>query len=401
MKKHMTVLASILLLTSQLYALTGYNEIKGTTSTIAVKNNDGLVDFGLIIPGMDFEQIINFDLGKVISPVNDQIKVAGRVIDLPSNLSLPQQTEKYFISINLSKPEFRAFVEDDGVYNMYALYGKFPLKEMVKGFQDGKSIFELVEFFEFISGGTKTVPVKGDVSGLTVPIDTWSFSDSYTVKAPTYANDKVVISFALLKEKNLFFPTDMKKVVSGKTQNLAKKPASEYWNLALLMNAAKRSFSETFDGDLLSGVFGSYSVDRATSPLAQVSYTMTKASATTSPAFLPMVNAPTFDSTKLAVKATAPKTISGVVAYATTLTLSEVSTGGSPNFPIDFKKTLWTTEEMGWSQNFQIPSEVKKLIQSGKEYSWDIAYLGTGKAETDTQIDWEKVSHVTRNSLKF
>lgn len=405
MKNHMLLIVCLmiqtLVLNQSALALDGYLEIKGTTENYVIKNNDGLVDFSLIIPGMNYEQMINFDLGKVISPANDVLKVASYTVELPSNLSLPQQTEKYFISINLNKPEFRAYVDSEDIYNMYALYGKFPLNEMVKGFQNGKSIFELVEFFDFLSGGMKTVPVKGDVSGLTIPINQWNFTESYTVQAPTYTKDKVLISFSLLKENNQFYPTDMKKVLSGKTATLAKRPASEHWNLALLMNAAKRSFRSTYDGNILSGAFGSYSTDRAASPLAQVSYTMAPANATNSPVFLPTVTAPTFDKAAWTVKAGVPQVVPGVLAYATTLTLSEVASGGTENFPIDFKKSLWTTQTMGWVDSFQIPDDVKSLLQTGKQYSWDVAFVATTVPAKDSKIVWTKVSHVTRNSIKF
>ncbi len=396
------ILATCLLIFSPIAsALPGYYEIKGTTSNIVVKNFDGLVDFALIIPGMNHQEIVNFDLGKVISPANDQIKVASYTVDLPSNLSLPAQSEKYFITINLNKPEFRAYVEDQGAYNMYALYGRFPLNEMVKGYQNGKSIFELVEFFDFRSGGTKTVPVKGDVSGLNLVVDEFNFSESYKVKAPTYAKDKVVISFSLFKDNSLYFPTDMKKVMSGKTMDLVKRASIDHWNLSLLMNSSNRAFRDTFDGNLLSGVFGAYVTDRATSPLAQVSYTFSPAQATMAPQFLPIINSPYFDQSAMIVSATAPQTIAGVTAYATTATLSEVTAGGTESFPIDFKKALWSTQKMGWAKDFKIPADVTKLIQSGKVYSWDVAYLGTAASSTDTKIVWTKVSHVTRNAIKF
>ncbi len=392
---------TILLFGLSATAQTPTHELKGTVTGIATKNMDGLVDFALVIPGMTQQEMIHFNLGKVISPANDSLKVASYTVELPSNLSLPPQTEKYFISINLNKPEFRAYVEGDGIYNMYALYGKFPLNEMVKGFQNDKSLFELVEHFTFLSGAVTTVPVKGDVSGLALPMDAWTFAGTYSVKAPTYANTKTLISFSLLKENGYFYPTDIKKVASGKTQNLVTHEGSEHWNLALMMNAPKRSFRETFDGNILSGMFGSYSLERAVSPLAQVSYHFTQAAAVNTPEFLPMISAPVFDKAKWQVQTTLPATIASVTPYATTLILSEVTAGGTETFPIDFKKTLWSTQEMGWQQTFQIPLAAQSLILAGKEYSWDVIYLGAPQAGSDSQIDWNKVSHVTRNVLKF
>ncbi len=386
---------------AQVQAKTITHEISGTTTGINIKNMDGMVDFALVIPGMDQQEIINFNLGKVISPVNDSIKVVSYTVDLPSNLSLPQQTEKYFVSINLNKPEFRAYVEGDGVYNMYALYGKFPLNEMVKGFQNDQSLIELVEYIEFLSGGLKTVPVKGNVSGLSLSANDWPFTESYSVKAPALPIGKSLISFSLLKENNYFYPTDIKKIASGKTLELSTRAGSEHWNLALLMNAPKRSFRETFDGNLLSGMFGSYSLERVISPLAQVSYHFSKAAAVTTPSFLPMIATLRFDKTQWLVQAAAPATIIGVAPYATTLILSEVKAGGTETFPIDFKKALWSSQEMGWQQSFQIPLEAQVLLQSGKDYSWDVIYSGTPQTEVDAQIVWEKISHVTRNSLSF
>ncbi len=375
-------------------------EVKGTTTNTSVKNKDGLVDFSLIIPGMSQEQIVNFDLGRVISPANDQIKVASYTIDLPSNLSLPQQTESYFISVNLNKPEFRFYVESEDTYEVYALYGRFPLNEMVKGFQNDKSIFELVEYFDFLSGGMDTVQVKSNVTGLAIPVNEFNFTGEHSVKAPTYSQDKIMISFSLFKENNLFFPTDIKKVASAKTVALVQKETGDHWNLSLMMNSTRSSFRDTFDGNILSGVFGGYAAAKD-SPLTQVSYTLAPASATVTPQFLSMIAVPTFDKTKWTVKASAPATISGVMAYATTLTLSEVTVGGSENFPIDFKKTVWSTEVSGWVNDFQIPNEAKNLIVAGKTYSWDTAYLGSSAGASTTQIDWTQVSHVTRNAVKF
>lgn len=375
-------------------------EIKGSTTNYVMKNYDGLVDFSLVMPAMSQEQVINFDLARVISPATDSIQIASYTIDLPSNLSLPQQAESYFITINFNKPEFRVYVQDEDIYNFYALYGRFPLKDMIKGYQGGKSIFELVDIFDFQGGGVKSVPVKGNVSGLSLTVDQMTFDDSYQVKAPTYPKDKVAVIFSLMSQTNQFYPTDMKKVASGQTAKLAKKSGATHWNLALLMNSTTRTLRETFDGHILSAALGAFS-SRTASPLAQVSYTLSPATSANLPTFLPMIPAPTFDKTKWTLQSKAPVAPAGTSIYAVTLTLSEVTTGGTASFPIDFKKPLWSTQAMNWSENFQIPDAVKQLIVAKKQYSWDIAYLAVQTPATDSSIDWQKVTHVTRNSVKF
>ena len=124
-------------------ALSGFTEIAGTTTNYSnIKDKDGVVDFSLVIPAMTVDELMNFELSRIVSPENDTLNILSKELQVPSNLSLPRQVESYFLSFTLDKPEFRSYVREMGQYNLYALQGTFPLKKVIDGIQAGQSLFE-------------------------------------------------------------------------------------------------------------------------------------------------------------------------------------------------------------------------------------------------------------------
>lgn len=381
---------------SNAISLDGFYEISGTTSNYKIKNSDGWVDFSLVIPAMNAEELMNFDMAKIMSPVSDTISVLGKSFQVPSNLSLPKQTESYFLSFTLEKLKYRSYLQEVGNYNMYALQGQFPLKDAVSGFQNGKSIFEMVNLFKFYSGGAKSVEVKDAVKDVDLAIDAFKFDQQISVTAPQYKADKVMLALSLFKENNEFYPSDMKQVLSTKSAKLAARAGSENYVLSILMNNSQQRMSDHFDGDFARSISESA---RAGVDLNQMSYALSPASQQ-NPQFLNPIPAPQFNKATSMVKGVPPTAISGVVPYATVLMLTEVQTGGSESVPVDVKRVLWMTTAIGWVADITVPSEVLALIQSEK-YAWELLYLGAAQGEAQPNLDWTPVTHVTRNTLKF
>lgn len=397
MHKVICTLAIILSSAASWAALPGFNEIKGITSNYVIKNNDGFVDFSLVIPAMNTEELINFDLGKVLSPETDSIKVFSYNLEVPSNLSVPKQTESYFLSITVDKNQFRTYQPAQPQYNFFALHGKFPVSDVIKGFQNGKSIFELVNFFNFIGGGSKDIK-SNETAPIVLPIDTLKFDSKFSVKAPVYGGNQFVLSLALNKNGSTFFPTDLKRIDSGKTMSLTSKSGFSAYALSILMNNVSRTYVEKFDYNLIEELIGTYDA-RAETDFSQLSYTLQIANATTSPTFLPHIARPTLNKATGQVTAQVPATIPGVAPYGTVVTLSEVHPGGGSSFPIDFKGALWSQTFTSWNSNYTLPQVALDLIQKGT-YSLDVMFLGAAQTSADS-IDWEQVTHATRNTLTF
>lgn len=393
------LVSSLVFAAAAFAVVSGFTEVSGTTVNYNGKDKDGIVDFSLVIPAMTAEELMNFDLGRIISPENDTLSILGKSLEIPSNLSLPKQVESYFLSFTLDKPAYRSYVREMGYYNLYALQGNFPIKKVVDGFQGGKSLFELVNLFTFKGGGSEVVEVKGPTKDVKIGINTWTFAGSNTVTAPAIAANKEVLSFSMFQLNGELYPTDIKRILSGKTEKLINRADADNYVLAVLVNNTKQPFIEAVDtarGNIASAIFGERA---ATFDLNQISYNLQKVNGAQPVAatFLPQVPAPKYASNTLT--ATAPQTIAGVSPYAMMVVLSEVTTAGSANLPLDFKNVLWSAPQATWQTSIAVPADVSAMMVKGKKYSFDVLFLGTAAPVSGTDIDWSQVTHVTRNSV--
>lgn len=380
-------------------ALTGFTEVAGTTDSYKIKDKDGFVDFSLVMPAMNMEELMNFDLARIISPENDELNILSKTFEVPSNLSLPKQVESYFLSFTLDKPEYRAYVRDMGQYNLYALHGTFPIKKVVDGAQSGQSLFEMVNLFSFKGGGAQVVDVKGPTKDVKIGINTWALDTTNSVSVPTIPKGTEVLSFSLFKVNDELYPADIKRVLSGKTEQLTNRKGLESYVLSVLLNNTQQvliSELRANDGDITKTIFGS----RAAFDLNQISYSLQQVSGTNPvlASFLPQVPAPQFDAATNIVSFKPPQTIAGVSPYSMLVVLSEVTTAGSENLPLDLKNTIWSGESSSWQTSMTLPSTVTAMIQPGKKYALEVLFLGTATAQSGT-LDWSKVTHVTRNTL--
>ncbi|NJL25070.1 MAG: hypothetical protein HC902_07785 [Calothrix sp. SM1_5_4] len=195
-------------------------EIKGDTTDYGRLLTDGKVDFGLVIPAISREQMLAFDVSSVISPRNDQISIIGNTVDIPSNIALPQQTESYILPISLNKPGYRTYVRNPGQYRLSITHGQFPLQRVVNDIRAGKSMFELINYFDFKQAGLKVVDVNDDLAGVDLAVNQHQFNSAVNVKAPTLENNQVMISLSLVEQNDRFFPTDLKRLTSDQAMNL-------------------------------------------------------------------------------------------------------------------------------------------------------------------------------------
>ncbi|RME15082.1 MAG: hypothetical protein D6797_07455, partial [Bdellovibrio sp.] len=92
--------------------------IKGKTTSYGRLRRDGKIDFGLVLPALSREQMIRFNISTIMSPDFDTIRVIGRRFLIPSNISLPQQTESYILPLRFNKPSFRLSLNDSDIYTI-------------------------------------------------------------------------------------------------------------------------------------------------------------------------------------------------------------------------------------------------------------------------------------------
>lgn len=161
--------------------------IEGSVDGYNTRNFDNKLDFGLVIPTLSKKQVMDFSLSSVLSTETDVIRAAGQSIRVPSNLSLPRQSERYFITIRINKPKFRLPIHSAELPKTVAvLEGHMPFESTVDALRGGSPLFSVINSFTFksftlapitdleeevqITAGENTI--EGDETEFALPLET-------------------------------------------------------------------------------------------------------------------------------------------------------------------------------------------------------------------------------------
>lgn len=399
-------------------------EVKGNTTEFGNLPRDGMVDFGLVIPGFTQKKLLHFDISAVISPSVDTIRVAGQKLEIPSNLTLPSQTESYIIPIKLNKPRYRTYVRQEGQYKFFAMHGKFPFKKVIDDVRGGKSVFEVVNHFEFVGGGMTEVGVNKSGGRADMAVNLMGFNSSIPVKAPQYAADKSLLSLALAEVDGMLVPTDLKRLLPNQSLNLKTTTAAHSAHILHILTNSQNLAGvaprmAVMSSDLMSPMDAEAEIAAgdegirilASGSLApgavfnQLSFVLQGAQNSAAPVFLDMVAPPQIEPNL--VKMQAPQLPAGIVPVATYLVLSEVEELASGKVKSERRTRLWEVFTPTWVDAVRLPSFTLNRLPNRK-YRWEVMYLGrsadasgAGNSPVAGADLLEGVTHVTRNAADF
>lgn len=219
------------------------NEIYGVTEGHDIKNYDDQMDFGLVVECMNKEDLLTFDINKVISPLSDVMSVVGFDLTVPGNISIPQQKESYVIPLTLSKPQYRIKTTDQGKKRLLGLRGRFPFKTMVDAVRGGKNYADMVNLFNLAGGVLQEVNVTQDRTQVNLNTKQMNFTAQSQIVAPTINQQEVFLAVGASENNGAWFPTDIKRLESKQQQKLNLLPNSDSFLIGLIKN--KNEFNVT------------------------------------------------------------------------------------------------------------------------------------------------------------
>lgn len=196
-------------------------ELRGRTSGHPVRNKDGYIDYSLVMSAMTRQDLLNFQIQKVLSPVDDTVTAVGMKMPIPSNVSLPKQTESYFINITLEKPQYRLFLGELGFQRVFAARGRFLFKPVVDGLRNNADILSLINYFTITGGSIRDVNIKDSVTTLNIPVMDLTFSQKRAYTAPPLSKGQVMVVLPVADNNGHLIPTDVKRLSAGQSMNLS------------------------------------------------------------------------------------------------------------------------------------------------------------------------------------
>lgn len=357
-------------------------ELNGLTSGYSITDYDGWIDFGVVVPAISKANFFNFDVTSFISPYNDTISVIGKDIKVPSNISLPEQSESYFISITLAKPKYRTIFKTPGNKTVFAIKGKFPLSEVVDEIRGGKDFTRLTNFFNFSGGSLREVNLQKKTT-LNIPMNDIKFSKKAAIRAPQQRSDEVVMAVSLAPTKSMFYPADIKGLPPGKTISMNQVDAKSQ-----LLSVLKKK-------DEMKP--GKPNFDRLSASFLPMSANMT-------PTFLSLLDAPRVNNA-LNINignATLPQNTKPGAAY---LVLSKVDQVEVTGTKVDLLDNQWEVYSPEWSRNVEVPAWPNDKLPTGN-LRWEVTLTAVPEQNSldskELGPKWlEAASHATRSSTDF
>lgn len=387
-------------------------EVQGNTTNFSgLVDGDGKIDFGLVIPSLTKSQMLAFDLSTVLSPENDQISVGGRDSQIPSNITLPEQSETYIIiPVELNKPQYRAFVRDPGQHHFSAMHGWFPMKQVINDLRNGKSFFDVINYFQFTSMGARDVKTgEENISGQDINVNQMTMDASIAAHAPRFDGSKVMLSLALADHNGQLTVTDLKRLTPGQSMTLkSSSKLGTHRLLSALMNSSSTdgltgpvSANDLLPIDLnMNHVFSLIPGFAAAPNFRQLSFVFQN-EGEGAPTFMPLVSAPVVNGNVIQLQA--PTLPAGLRVLGTYLVYSDVLPSGSGSVKSETRTRLWELWNDGWMNTVNLPTVTFDKV-AGHTYRWEVLYLATSNSNVETTTDGsainvDAITHVSRNAV--
>ena len=345
-------------------------QLSGTTLNHHVEDGDGLIDFGIVMSAFSRRDILAFDIQKILSSDNDQISVVGQDVKIPSNVTLPDQSESYlFFPIEINKPTYRFKVEGGVNQPIFALGGRFKLSTVVDGIRDGNKFYDLINDFTFSGGVLRNPTITSDLQ-LNLPIDEISFDGTETLHAPAFADSQIMLALAVTDSNGWLLPSDVKNVESGQDLDMTVASGQKAYSVSVLKNAS--DFAIESNKENLSAVI---------LPFAGGA----------SPKFLPLINGPQLSASRLLLSK--PAAIANVSQLATYALYSDVGSGVN---------RLWEVYSANWIDHVDLPTW-PNATPLPVHQRWEVTYIGSQTTATAPlgQGVIDAATHVTHSSTDF
>ncbi len=354
-------------------------QLRGVTSGHPVKQKDGFIDFSLVMSAMTRQDLLNFQIQKVVSPLNDTLSVVGRDVQIPANVSLPKQTENYLIGITLDKPAYRLFFSDKGVQRVFAARGRFPFKSVVDGLREEKQIFELINYFSISGGSIRDVNLVEDKNSLNIPVMDLTFSAKKDFKAPKLSNNQVMVALTVADNGGFLIPTDVKRLTSEQSVKLAVWNENPAYLAQVIKN--KSEFDETKPG-----------LDRLSAILLPFDEQVTSQ-------YLPLISNPTVKGNNIFIIPSIDSNLHKLTTYGL---ISDVKVEKNSNGLVTkTPSAVWEVYAPSWVTEIKLPEWKWNKTAPGTRF--EVSLVGSTSSDTiplGPQM-MEKATHVTRSSVDY
>lgn len=366
-------------------------QLQGQTTGFGNLTGNGVLDLSLVFPAVPKSDVASLELTQLIGTGVDKVSVYGETLELPSNLSVPRQTETYFmiVPVTLDKPSYRLSVSKPGNYRFAAVHAQFDFKKTVDDMRDGKSFFDVINRIQFRSYSTRDLGIQQPAQAADFKLGANPLKASIAVRASGLPKGYAMVATSLVESGGYSVVTDVKRLLEGESRTLMSPPtarnAKNDPNRLLVRTLKKYDAKRTnFSG----------------SDYEELSAIVTAASTAPSSGFLPILKP--IVSKGRSIVFDPPKLPAGLQAGLTQVTLSQVEIVGSGQLWLVKKSPRWDLYAPEFANEMALPSLGAEPWAAKGQYRWELLYAAGSSAATKmgpgATADF---SHVTKTAIDF
>lgn len=353
-------------------------EVRGITGGHPIVTGDKEMDFSLVMGAMKKEDLLNLSVDRILSPETDRVTAVGQTVNIPTNVSLPRQSERYsIVNVTLDKPVYRVKFDETGSQKIYALRGRFPFKPVVDALRQNTEFFELLNYFQITGGTVQLVDVQGTSTGSDINVMQANYSQKISIQAPPLPGSQLVIGVSIADMGSYLLPTDFKRLESGQRMALSILPSKPALMTQILKNK-NEVMGPSVDTDRLSAVFGNLTEN------VQVQ-------------FLGLVSNPRkisdyeFELTQPSL----PQGFEPQSLYAAVVDLEKLPTGSVRT------RKVWEIYMPEWTDRLKLPSWVLERTGNGRKL--EVSFIaGSAPGSQDFGPGFlDQVSHLSKSSVEL
>ncbi len=358
--------------------------VSGQITDLPVVNKDKLVDFAVVVTTFTQNDFVHLNQQDFISPYADNLSLLGKTAPVFSKVSVPEQKESYLLPLTLTKATYTKFLSSTGSKKLISMSGRFPFKQVADDLKDGKSFFDVINYFEILSLGNLNVTLNksmtnANFSGVTLKLD-----DTTTVRAPAISNEEQVLILPMNAVSNYFLPSGIKKLNSFEA---AKFNTLDNTSVSILSMVKKSpEFSLRNEQTRLSASF-------------------VKPNDATAALYLPLINDPLTQSMyPIAVTTDSLTAPNGLYATGTMAVLSEISESVYNEEAVKISTPKWEVYAADWEHNIQLPKWPMDItLPKAVVKTFETTYFAQGQAplNSDVKSMLDGATHLTKSSVNL
>lgn len=356
-------------------------ELSGIIRGYGSIKTDDRIDFAITMRAFPRSMFASFDLGQIISEKSDEMKVIGKTVEVPSNISFPKQKERYaFLTVTLDKPSYTIPLGEENKDKIVTIHGKIPFKKSVDYARNDKDMLELINDIRLKQLGLYDINTSTSMTK-DLNVNQESLIAAFQVRNTAIPNGTLNVAIALNMLDGYYYPTDIKRMnANDMVSMLSTKNPNRFALGVITPNKNKKTEAAIELNSAISVNFISIGLQNHFE-------------------YLPLIQAPTFSNGVLYMNI--PSSNLNLQKQATFATLSMAQTTVNETIELTKQSNSWEFYADSWLDSIEIPAWPMDFIFNSPN-RWETTFLAT---DEDTSFfgpeSLQKATHATRNVLEL